>query len=144
MFRLLVRAHAYLKSDSGPRCVVVLHRAGQNNACVHWTSPQSLICSVIRGETQPTRLRLSSCSPPSLPLSSSLLPPSSQRLRGSTERLSSATKAAVVGRPPFEVSFSKSESVRRRTAAQRSDSELTLHREELSERHHRNTVKHKS
>lgn len=67
MFRLLVQAHAYLKPDSGPRCVVVLCRAGQNNACVHWTSPQSLICSVIRGETQPTRLRLSSCSPPPFP-----------------------------------------------------------------------------
>lgn len=78
--------------------------------------------------------------PPSLPLSSSLLPPSSQKLRGSTERLSSATKAAVVGRPPFEVSFSKLESVQRRTAAQRSDSKLTLHREELSERHHIETL----
>lgn len=130
MFRLLVRAHAYLKLDSGPRCVVVLRQAGQNNACVHWTSPQSLICAVIRGETQPTRLRLSSCSPPPFPSPHPCFLPAAKSSEGarSDSVQQQRLQLLVVPRLKFP------------SAAQRSDSKLTLHREELSERHHIETL----
>lgn len=66
LFRLHVQAHAYLKPGLGTSCCVVLRRASRNNGFVHWTSLRSLICFVIRGELQPTRLRLGSRSLPLL------------------------------------------------------------------------------
>ncbi len=60
MFRLLLQVHAYLKPELGTSCCVVLRWASPNNGVVHWTSLQSLICFVISGELQPTRLQLGS------------------------------------------------------------------------------------
>lgn len=60
LFSLVIQCHAYLMSGLWISCCASLHRASQNNAFVHRTSLQSLICFVISAELQPTRLQLGS------------------------------------------------------------------------------------